>query len=927
MALIYRAHFVFIRNPRITQTGLNTSAVYGFALSLFEILEREKPTHLAVAFDTSAPTFRHEQFPAYKANREETPEDVRAAVPLVKRLLAALRIPSLVLDGYEADDLIGTVALHAAANGLPTYMYTPDKDYAQLVRENVWLVRPGKQGKPAEKYGPNDVQEKFGVRPDQIADFLGLKGDSVDNIPGVPKIGDKTAVQLLAEFGSLENLLDNLEKVSKKAVKASLEEHAAQGRLSKELAVIKTDVPYEIDLDSYLIEPPDREALRTIFDELEFKSLKKRILQESSATDPESDDAPTAEEAEPAFKTLADSTAKYVVVNSPEKRKALVAELLTQDFFCFDTETTSLDAHLAELVGIAFSWEAHTGYYVPFPADQPEAKALLEEFRPVFESGATKLAHNLKYDLLVLGNPFYELKVAGPFADTMLMHYAAYATQKHGMDALAEHWLNYRPQPISELIGAKKSEQISMREVPVAVVAQYAAEDADITLQLHQVLAPELDRRGVQAVYETVDLPLVPVLAQMERNGIRIDPDFLAAYSAELAEQIGEKEAVAMAEANARVKENLQEQGFLFEEVHLNLNSPKQLGALLFERLGLEMPGGGKAKKTRTGQYATDERTLQKLADAGHALPGLILEYRSLTKLKSTYVDALPELVNPKTGLIHTSYNQTVAVTGRLSSNNPNLQNIPIRTEAGRRVRRAFIPRDENHVLLSADYSQIELRIMASLSQDPHLVEAFAKGEDIHRTTAARVFDVPFDDVSSEQRRRAKMVNFGMIYGITPFGLADRLNIPRSEAQEIHSGFFEKFPAVKEFMDSCVAKAKKEGFVTTLLGRRHDLPNITSKNATVRGLEERNAINTPVQGTAADMIKLAMIRLQQELTAQKLAAKLCLQVHDELVLDVPKTELAVVKPLVERCMREALPLTGVPIEVGLGTGANWLDAH
>lgn len=916
MALIYRAHFVFIKNPRMTTKGLNTSAVYGFANTLFEILNKEQPTHLGVAFDTHAPTFRHEAFEEYKANREETPEDILLAIPYVKKMLDALAIPILEIDGYEADDVIGTLAHKAAAEGYTAYMLTPDKDYAQLVKENVLLYRPASRFKKTEILDEEGVKAKFKVRPDQIADFLGLKGDSVDNIPGVPKIGDKTAVGLLEEFDTVENLLDNLEKVSRKAVRKSLEEHRDQATLSKELATIHTEVPIDFVPDKLKVGEWKHEELEQLFRELEFRSLARRILdldiektqvglfaeQRSDGGEPlKAPDAATAS----APATLEDVEHTYHLADSPEKRKKLLEVLQQAPVFCFDTETTSLRALEAELVGIAFATLAHEAWYVPFPEDRADALALLEEFRPVLEQpGPLKIAQNLKYDWLVLGN--YGLKVAGPYYDTMIAHYVAHAESKHGMDRLAQHYLHYKPKPIEELIGKQGKKQKTMRQVPVEEVYPYACEDADITFQLWQATLRDLEKNEVKSVYEEVELPLITILGKMEQNGVMLDREFLANYSTELEKELEEIEQKVWDLAGRQ----------------FNVNSPKQLGEVIFDKLKL-----GKGKRTKSGQYSTDERTLSKLAAEGHELPSWVLEYRSVAKLKSTYVDALPELVDTATELLHTSYNQAVAVTGRLSSNNPNLQNIPIRTERGREIRKAFIPRDEQHTLLSADYSQIELRIMASFSKDEALLRAFQEEEDIHRRTAAKVFGVDFNDVSSEQRRRAKMVNFGMIYGITPFGLSERLQIPRSEAKEIHENFFKQFPGVKEYMDSSVEKAREHGYASTLLGRKHYIKDINSKNRTVRQFAERNAINTPIQGTAAEMIKLAMIKLDKAMREADLKSKMMLQVHDELVFDARKDELETLQPMVIQCMESAMELEGVPVVVESGTGANWLEAH
>jgi len=928
-ALIYRAHFSFITAPRITSTGMNTSAVFGFANTLLDLLKNEKPSHIGVCFDTSAPTFRHEASERYKAHRQETPEDIIIAVPYVKRLLQAMHIPILEMDGYEADDIIGTVAHRAAAEGWHVYLMTPDKDCAQLVRDNVWLYRPGQRGNPPEVLDAQGVTERYGVPPHLIADLLGLKGDASDNIPGVPKVGEKTALQLIQEYGAMEDILANVDKITKKSIKETLVTHAQQGLDSKMLATIHTNVPFDWQLGQLTVDPPDRDAVEALFRELEFRSLFKRLFSEelaptdadlgplfggdqvapaAKATNKTKPTAETESDADaapaPRLRTLAEVPHSYHLVDNQEKMAALVAQLTAQTEVCFDTETTNIDALEAEIVAATFAWQPGEAWFVPFPADRQEAQAWIDQLRPFWESPTVvKIGQNVKYDLQVLAN--YGVQLAGPIFDTMLAHYVVHATGKHNMDVMAQHYLQYRPISFAELTQAKtKTAKVDLRALPQERLLDYACEDADVTLQLAQALRPEVAEHGVQSLLETIEQPLVPVLAAMERAGVRVDVEFLKDYSIELQKEV------------ERIEHDVYQK---VGEV-VNLNSPKQLGELLFVKL--KLPGG---KKTATGQWSTDEETLSKLAHE-HELPAMILAYRELTKLKSTYVDALPTLVNPRTGRVHTSYNQAVAVTGRLSSNNPNLQNIPIRTDRGREVRKAFVAGGPDRVLLSADYSQIELRVMAAMSQDPAMIDAFTHGLDIHRATAARVFGVTPDAVTDDMRRKAKMVNFGIIYGITPFGLAQRLGIGRGEAGDIIAEYFRQYPRIQAFMQECKDKALERGFAVTLTGRRHYLPDIRSKNATVRGFAERNAINTPIQGTAADLMKLAMIRVQADLLAGGFATQMILQVHDELVFDALRTEVDTVRPIIIRGMSQAMDL-GLPLEVEVGAGDNWLDAH
>lgn len=916
MALLYRAHFAFIRNPRITSNGLNTSAVFGFTNTLLEIINKEDPTHLAVVFDTSAPTFRHIQYPEYKANREAMPEDLRAAQPYVRKLLKILDIPCLQKDGFEADDLIGTISAQVDEEQYDVYMVTPDKDYAQLVKKNVFLYKPNTRGGGFSILGEPDILEKFGVRPDQIIDFLGLKGDSVDNIPGIPKIGDKTAVALLTEYGDMETIIEKVEEITRKAVKASIIENAEQGLESKDLATIKIDVPFEWDLATLKMGHCDLEELMKLMQELEFRTTTSRILNSKlnpARPDQQKDlfgnvdgEAPTAEmEFEGAHATIENREHSYHLVDTPEKRAALVASIKETGSFCFDTETTSLDAMMAELVGLAISVKVGEGHFIFFPEDmsREEVISILNEFSEVFQSpDIVKIGQNLKYDLLVLKN--YGFEVDGPMFDTMLAHYVNDSNGKHGMDAMSEELLNYTPVSITKLIGKKGKGQKTMREVPVEELVEYAAEDADITLWLKEKLEEKV--KGNQ-VFETIEQPLMPVLTNMEFEGIKVDAEALNQYSEDLGQRL----------------EVLEKEVYELAGEEFNINSPKQLGEIMFDKL--ELGRGQKQKKTKTGQYVTDEQTLSALA-LSHELPDRILAYRGVKKLKSTYVDALPQLINEKTGRVHTTFSQSVAVTGRLSSINPNIQNIPIRTEDGRQVRKGFIAREEEYVLLSADYSQVELRIMAAMSGDEAMIDAFKNKYDIHRSSAARVFGVPMEEVTSEQRSAAKTVNFGIIYGISAFGLSQRMGISRKDAKDIIETYFTTYSKLKGFMDECVEKAREQGYIETLFGRRRYLPDINSRNATIRNFAERNAINSPIQGTAADIIKKAMIDIDEAMKGQNLQSKMILQVHDELVFDVHKDELDLMKELVHDKMVNAVSLD-VPMEVEMGTGRNWLEAH
>lgn len=915
MALLYRAHFAFIKNPRITSKGLNTSAVFGFTNTLLEILNKEDPSHLAVVFDTSAPTFRHVQFPEYKAQREAMPEDLSAGIPYAVKLLECLDIPALKLDGYEADDIVGTIATEADPASCDVYMVTPDKDYAQLVKENVFLYKPKFRGGGFDVLGPPEIVEKFGLPPEQIIDFLGLKGDAVDNIPGIPKVGDKTAISLLEQFGSVEAIVERAEEITKKSVRESVIANKEQGLLSKELATIKIDVPIEWSMEQLKIGHADLDELLKLMGELEFKTTANRIL--NSKLNPMRPDQSkdlfgnvvgegnfAADEAVTfSAKTLEDTEHSYHHVKTVEEQEALINAIEKAGFCCFDSETTSLDSMQAELVGLAFSIKAGEGYYVPTPADQAETQEIVNRFKAVLENpDIQKIGQNLKYDMQVMRN--YGCMIQGELFDTMLAHYVNRPEAKHNMDDMARTMLNYSPVSITTLIGKKGKNQLSMRDIEPEKVVDYASEDADITLQLKEKLAPLVKDNFI---FEKIEQPLMPILSDMEYEGVKVDEKALAEYSEELGAR------------SAKLEERIYEQA----EEKFNINSPKQLGVILFEKL--ELGKGRSAKKTKTGQYVTNEQVLSDLAYK-HELPADILAYRGLKKLKSTYVDAIPKLINPKTGRVHTTFSQSVAVTGRLSSINPNLQNIPIRTQDGREVRKGFIPRDGEHILLSADYSQVELRIMAALSKDQAMIDAFQQGMDIHRASAARVFHVSPDEVTPEQRSAAKTVNFGIIYGISAFGLSQRMDISRKEAKDIIDTYFSQYARVKAYMDESITSAKKTGYAETYFGRKRYLADINSRNGTIRANAERNAINSPIQGTAADIIKLAMIAIHKEMTDKQLKSKMILQVHDELVFDVHKPELEVVEELVRRNMLGVVDME-VPMEVEVGTGQTWLEAH
>ena len=933
-ALIYRAYYAFIKNPRINSKGFNTSAIMGFVNTLEEVLKKENPTHIGVAFDPAGPTFRHEAYADYKAQREETPETIRLSVPIIKDIIQAYRIPILEVPGYEADDVIGTLATEAGRQGITTYMLTPDKDYGQLVSTNVFMYRPKHTG-GYEVMGVEEVKTKFDIQSTaQVIDMLGLMGDTADNIPGCPGVGEKTAQKLIAQFGSIENLLQHTDEL-KGALKTKIENNKEQITFSKFLATIKTDVPIALDLPSLKREEPNADELRKIFEELEFRTLIDRVLKKAGTPPPSSSSLDTlplfaqasAKEREPQNETLqgdlfaistdegTDDAKKtilssletldvdYQLVDTEEKRHEIIQKLLTTKILSIDTETTSTEAMEAELVGMSFSEAENRAYYVPIPAEREEALKIVNEFRPLFENEEiAKVGQNIKYDMIVLQN--YGVQVKGSLFDTMLAHYVLQPELRHNMDYLAEIYLHYKTIHIDELIGPKGKGQKSMRDLSPSEVYRYACEDADVTLKLKNVLEKELKEQGVEHLFYEIEMPLVPVLVNIESNGVRIDTEALRQTSVHL---------------TARLQEIEQEIYQLAGE-QFNISSPKQVGELLFERLKL----ADKPKKTRTGQYVTSEEVLESLRSK-HEVIGKILDYRGLKKLLSTYVDALPQLINPRTGRIHTSFNQAVTATGRLSSSNPNLQNIPVRDDDGKEIRKAFIP-DEGCEFFSADYSQIELRIMAHLSQDPNMVEAFVEGHDIHAATAAKIYKIGIDEVTPDMRRKAKTANFGIIYGISAFGLAERMGVSRQEARELIDGYFATYPQVKAYMDKSIEVAREQGYVETISHRKRFLPDINSRNATTRGYAERNAINAPIQGSAADIIKVAMARIHQRFQAYNLKAKMILQVHDELNFSVPAAEKELVQKIVIEEMENAYPMR-VPLKADCGWGKNWLEAH
>lgn len=950
MALIFRAFFAFANNPRITSKGMNTSAAFGFTMALVDLIEREKPTHLAVAFDTSEPTHRHLRYPEYKAHRDEMPEDLASNLPLIERILSVMQIPLLKMPGYEADDIIGTLSGQAEKEGFRVYMVTSDKDFAQLVTERVFLYKPARMGNGIEVMGVPEVCARWEIkRPEQIIDILGLWGDSVDNIPGVPGVGEKTAKALIGQYGSIEEVIAHSSELKGK-LQERIREHSQQALLSKELATIDRQVPVGVGIDELKRVVPQLSAIEEVFHELEFRTLWKRVQNLGNGTsvpitaDPAEHvvdsrevgpngyqmelfghggggadlnrprgsaqvDSPSVLSIHPTsagrpFRTMADTQAHYQLVNDEPSRQVLLDRLLQEKVIAFDTEATGLDPLTAELVGMSFSFGAGTGFYVDCGSVHTQIQQVVDQFRPVFgRKDLLLVGQNLKFDLHIMHR--YGVEFHGTLWDTMLAHYLMDPESRHNMEHMSEVYLHYRPQPISELIGKKGSGQRSMRDVDPGVVAQYASEDADVTLQLHQKFRPMLQEKGVDKLFAEIEMPLLPVLASMEWEGARVDPAVLQELSAELAQQISEKE----------------QEVFEFAGMKFNLASPRQLGDVLFGSLRLDP----KAKKTPGGQYKTDEEVLLGLASR-HPVVRAVLDFRQAQKLRSTYTEALVNLIHPQTGRVHTTYNQAVAATGRLSSNQPNLQNIPIRTEKGREIRKAFVARDADHCLLSADYSQIELRIMASVSGDPHMMQAFADGLDIHAATAGRVYGIDPTAVDEHLRRKAKTVNFGIIYGISAFGLSQRLGIPRQEAADLISQYFTAYPGIRAYMHETIASARSRGYVETLMGRRRYIRDIQSANANLRGFAERNAINAPIQGSAADMIKMAMIRIHHEMKRARYRSRMILQVHDELVLDVYKPELEDVRSLVCQEMIDALPLN-VPVVVDAGVGENWLEAH
>jgi DNA polymerase-1 len=930
-ALIFRGYYAFIKNPRINSKGFDTSAIMGFMNSLFDVIRREKPDHLAVCFDKEGSQARTEMFAEYKANRDATPEPIKDAIPIIQDILKAMHIPVVELAGMEADDIIGTLAQQAEKENYQVFMVTPDKDFAQLVTENIFMYRPARMGNGIEIWGIPEVQKKFEIeRPEQVIDFLGMMGDAVDNIPGLPGVGEKTAKKFLKQFGSMEELLANTDQLKGK-MKEKVESHAEQGILSKKLAAILTDCDVKFHAEDYELSQPDSDKVQEIFDELEFRRLKDQFIKLFSGEEDQQqtqvsnspsakkvsktagegqfslfsgDDSDKIEASSGGRKSLKDTAHVYQGLNTKMARQMFLQNLMKQSSVCLDTETTSLNALEAELVGIAFSWEPGKGFYLPFPEEREKAQELIEELRPFFEDEKIeKIGQNLKYDIKVLAK--YNIEIKGKLFDTMIAHYLINPDMRHNMDVLAETYLNYTPQPISELIGKKGKNQKSMRDVPVEEQTEYGVEDADITLQLKKFFEQELKEAETRKLFDEIEIPLVRVLAAMELEGIKLDENFLKSLSDALDSDIKELEQNIYKEAGEEFK----------------ISSPQQLGLILFEKMELVK----KPKKTKTGQYSTSEDVLSVLVKE-HKIVEDVLMYRALVKLQNTYVDSLPNQVQKATGRIHTDYVQTIAATGRLSSNNPNLQNIPIRTERGRQVRKAFVPRDENHILLAADYSQIELRIIAALSEEDNMIKAFKEGKDIHASTAAQVFNVNIDEVTREQRSNAKTVNFGIIYGVSAFGLSNQTNLSRAEAKELIDTYYKTYPKLTGYIADQVAFARENGYVQTILGRRRYLKDINSQNAVVRGAAERNAVNAPIQGSAADIIKLAMINIYRKLTEGKFKTKMLLQVHDELVFDAHKDEVEEVKKMIQFEMENAYKLE-VPLDVELGEGNNWLEAH
>lgn len=940
-ALIFRGYFAFIKNPRINSKGMDTSAIMGFMNALMDVIKREKPDHLAVAFDKGGSDYRYEMYQEYKAHRDETPEAIKIAVPYIQELLKAMHIPIMEKAGFEADDLIGTLAKQAEKEGFKVFMVTPDKDFAQLVSENIFMYKPARMGNDIEIWGIPEVLEKFEIeRPEQVIDFLGMMGDAADNIPGLPGVGEKTAKKFLKEYGSMENLLANTHEL-KGAIKDKIEANAELGLLSKKLATILLDCPVEFNADDFELSKPDVEKTDALFQELEFRQMKAQF-DKYFGTGKEYDeidtngngttsDTPQPAKKSPAKKsnedqfdlfgfsdeesgevkthsnyaTLENTNHNYTIIQGELGTKLFLQNLLNQTSVCFDTETTGIDALNAELVGMSFSWQKGEAFYVPFPENKEDAQILANKFKSFFENESIeKIGQNVKYDLKVLTK--YGITIKGKLFDTMIAHYLINPDMRHNMDVLSETYLKYSPKSIEDLIGKKGKNQKSMRDVALEEIKEYAAEDADITLQLKQNFSPILDKAETKKLFDEIEIPLIPVLAAMELEGINLDVPFLKEMSIEMAKESSELEQKIYETAGEK----------------FNLASPKQLGDILFDKMKI---GGTKQKKTKTGQYATGEEVLSYLANE-HQIVKDILEWRQMVKLQSTYIDALPNQVDATTGRVHTDYMQTVAATGRLSSNNPNLQNIPIRTERGRLIRKAFIARDENYTLVSADYSQIELRIIAALSGEENMIKAFQNNEDIHRSTAAKVFNVPLEEVTKEQRSNAKTVNFGIIYGVSAFGLSNQTSLSRKESAELIDAYYATYPKLKSYMSNQVDFARENGYVQTILGRRRYLKDINSANMMVKSGAERNAVNAPIQGSAADIIKIAMINIHKKLTSENWKSKMLLQVHDELVFDVHNSELEKIKPMIKQEMENAF-IMDVPLEVEIGVGKNWLEAH
>lgn len=913
-ALVYRAHYAFITRPLINSKGINTSAITGFVRTLWDLITNQKPSHLAVAFDPKGDTFRHKDYPEYKANRDAQPEDISIAFPYIEAIVKAFNIPIICIDNYEADDVIGTLAKQAEKEGFRVYMVTPDKDYGQLVSENIFMYKPSRQGNGVDIWGVKEIKIEWDIaRPEQVIDILALQGDSVDNIPGIPGIGAKTAAKLLHEYDTLENILANSDQLKGKQ-KENVQNFAEQGRMSKYLATIDINVPIKFDEEAYRIENFDRAKLKDLFKELEFRSLAVSILGETQADlgvqaslfQLPSESYKEEEKKYSLGKKDINTVKKnYILCQTEEEMQTLADILLRQTIFCFDTETTGLDVHSEEIVGIAFSWKRDEGYYVPLDKDQSKARKQLDIFKQALESPSiVKVGQNLKFDINMLY--WYGIEVKGKFFDTMIAHYLMEPDLRHKLDYLSESYLNYHMVSIEELIGKRGPKQKTMRSVHIDELVNYAAEDADITLQLKEEFAPKLDKEELTSLFDSVEMPLIPVLSRMECEGIRVNKEFLLAYSSELTNLILDVEKKIFDQAGT----------------HFNISSPKQVGEILFDHLKIPY----RWSKIKTKQYSTDVDKLTELAEENQIVID-ILEYRMYAKLKSTYVDALPQMINDKTGRIHTSYNQARAATGRLSSENPNLQNIPIKNEAGREIRKAFIPRDENYVLLAADYSQIELRLIAEISNDEAMLAAFISGEDIHRATAAGVYEVSLEDVTAEQRRNAKTVNFSIIYGAGATNLSRQLRIKRTEASELIEQYFKRYLGLKSYMEDTVEFARKHGYVTTLIGRKRYIRDIDSRNGLARSNAERISINTPIQGTAADMIKIAMIKIDQQMRSNQMKSKMLLQVHDELVFDAHKDELELLKSIVDINMRDAIPNLKVPIIIEMGVGDNWLEAH